>query len=341
MSSVVRRTILSRRRVLAGLASVAAFVPAVATAQQSGAGAKLLAFPILTSEADPAYAEIRRAVRARLRTQGWSEPDTLRIELRYGDGNADRIPALAAELMALNPDVVLVGNTPRARAFRKLTSTTPIVFAGVSDPVGTSLAESLPHPGGNATGMASFEFPMVGKWMELLRRVAPNTRSVGILYNPTTAPFIAAYLEQAASVAASLGLRMLDIPVGGPEDIDNAYARVDAGQTAIIVIPDTYTYAQPQRGQLIALAAQYKVPVVYAFSVHAHDGGLMSFGPNQVNQFERAADYIDRIFRGANPGDLPVQGPTVFDLVLNLGTATALGLTFPNDLLATATEVIE
>jgi putative ABC transport system substrate-binding protein len=301
----------------------------------------VLAFPHTTSEADPAFVEIRERVRARLGEHGWTEPENLRIDLRYGDGDAARIPSIAAELMALDPDVVLVPSTPQALAFRKLTATTPIIFAGLSDPVGTGLVESLPHPGGNVTGMQSFEFPMVGKWMELLRDVSPGTRQLGILYNPVTAPFILAYRDQAASVAASLGLGALDLPVRSPEDIDRVYARAGDGDTGMIVIPDAYTYVQPQRSQIIDLAARYRLPAIYAFSVHAHDGGLMSFGPNQVNQFERAVDYVDRVFRGANPGDLPVQGPTVFDLVLNLPAARAIGLSFPPALLATATEVIE
>lgn len=334
-------SMLTRRRTLAGLAGAAALWPLGSTARAQDPGRKLLAFPITTFEADPAYAAIRAAVRAKLQEHGWSEPEHLRIELRYADGKAERIPLLAAELMALNPDVVLVGNTPTAQAFRKLTSTTPIVFAGVSDPVGTGLAQSLSHPGGNLTGMQSFEFPMVGKWMGLLTSVAPATRQVGVLYNPVTVPFILAYLDEAASVAASMGLAQINLPVESPEDITAAFARLDSGRAAVIVVPDSYTFAVPHRGQLIELSVRHRIPTIYAFSTHARDGGLMSFGPNQVNQFERAADYIDRIFRGANPGDLPVQGPTLFDLVLNLRTAQAMGLAFPPDLLATATEVIE
>ena len=329
-----------RRRDFLGVLGVAAVWPLTVSAQPGII--KRLGFPTTTSEADPAYAAIRVALRAKLADLGWVEPDNLVIDLRYADGDPDGIPASVEDILARHPDAVIVGNTPTSLALRSRTTTVPIIFVGLSDPVGTGLVKSLAHPGGNVTGFASFEFPMVGKWMELLLAVAPAITRVGILYNPETAPFIIPYLGKAQEVATALGLTMLDAPVSSPKTIEAVYRAIAARPGGgAIVVPDAYTYAQPQRAQIIALSTKLRLPAIYAFSVQASDGGLISYGPNQVDQYVRAASYLDRVFRGANPAELPVQGPTNFDLVLNLRTATAMDITVSPELLAQATQVIE
>ena len=249
---------------------------------------------------------------------------------------------LVEEILGRSPDAVLVGDTPTALALRDRTSTVPIVFAGLSDPVGTGLVRSLARPGGNITGFESFEFTMIGKWMEMLQMVVPTTNRVAILYNPATAHFIMPYVGQAQRVAAALGLTMVAAPAMDPEVTNAVFAAMATlPGGGVIVIPDAYNYAEPERRRLIALAARHRLPAIYAYSGYASDGGLMSYGPSQLAQYIEAAGYIDRIFRGATPADLPVQGPIRFDLVLNVRAAKALDVTFPSQLLARATRIIQ
>jgi putative ABC transport system substrate-binding protein len=280
------------------------------------------------------------AFRNGLQALGWNEGRNIHIEYRWSAGDTDRAMAFAGELLELTPDVLLATASPPLAALVQKTRTIPIVFLQVSDPVGQGFVQSLARPGGNVTGFANFEFSMMGKWLEFLKEVAPSVNRVVLLFNPDTAPYAENFLRLAVSAAPSFDVELVASPVHDNVEIEDAVvalARKPGG--GVIVIPDTFITVRTDL--IVSLSARHRLPAVYPNRLFADSGGLMSYGVENVDLYRRAASYVDRILRGEKPADLPVQQPTKFELVINLKTAKALGLTVPLTLQVGADEVIE
>jgi len=260
------------------------------------------------------------------------------MDLRWGGGDANRIRALAQELVGLQPDIILAGSTPVTAALQRETRTIPIVFEGVGDPVASGIVSRLDRPGGNVTGFAAFEASLGGKWLELLSEIAPGLKRAAIMFNPDTAP-LPAYMPSFETAARSLKVAPIIAPVRSDIEIDTAIIALGREPGGGLIAADAFTYAH--RVPIISAAARNNLPAVYNLSAYARDGGLLSFGPDLVDSYRCAATYVDRILRGATPGDLPVQFPVKYEMVVNLKTAKALGLTVPQSILLRADEVIE
>jgi putative ABC transport system substrate-binding protein len=263
------------------------------------------------------------------------------MDLRWAVGSVDRTRMFAKELVDLQPDVILAHSTPATAALQRETRTIPIVFAVVSDPVGVGFVASLPRPGGNLTGFIHMEASIGGKWLALLTEIAPGVKRATIMFNPGTAPYAGSYyLPSFEAAARSFKVAPIVAPIHSEADIETvitSLGREPGG--GLVVLPDTFS--QVHRAIIILLAARNNVPAAYCDNSFAADGGLFSYGPDQVDIFRRAAPYVDRILKGEKPADLPVQAPTKYVLTLNLKTAKALGLTVPPTLLARADAVIE
>jgi putative ABC transport system substrate-binding protein len=271
---------------------------------------------------------------------GWGENGNLKIEWRWTAGGAAHTARYAAELTRAGPDALLAIATPSVMALRRQTKTIPIVFASVTDPVGQGFVESLAHPGGNITGFTDFDPPMAGKWLEMLTQIVPRVGRAAQLYNPVTAPFAAAMIRVVDAVAPTLGVAMRTTPVHDDSQIEAVVADLAREpRGGLLVLPDSFTGIH--EAAILGLTAQHRVPAVYWARGFAESGGLMSYGIDPIDPWRHAALYIDRIFKGAKPGDLPVQNPTKFELIVNLATAKALGVTFAPTLLASAADVIE
>jgi putative tryptophan/tyrosine transport system substrate-binding protein len=293
-----------------------------------------------------AYTETDRAGQARIATfrntlqgLGWSDGRNIRIDYRWSGGNAANAKTLAADLLQSAPDAIVVAGDPALAQLYKLPSTIPIVFTQVSEPVDSGFVASLARPGGHITGFQNFEPAMGGKWLGVLKEIAPNLKHVGAMLSSDAAPH-ASFLRAAEAVAPSLGVSVSIVDVqdsGGIEQATTAFASQPDG--GLLVFPHPNTIAS--RGSIIALADRHRLPAIYPYRYFATDGGLISYGPDQIDQWRGAAGYIDRILKGEKPADLPVQAPTKYELVINLKTAKALGLTVPQALQATADEVIE
>jgi putative ABC transport system substrate-binding protein len=291
------------------------------------------------AEADPDARALVADFQTALEGLGWTLDPNLRMEVRWGAGDANKIEALAKELIALRPDAMLAQTTPAARALSRETKSIPIVFVTVSDPIGGGLAESLTHPGDNVTGFTFVEPAMGGKWVELLKEIAPNTSHTALLFNPATAPPLAFYMPSIEAAGASVDIEPKIAPVHAKDEIDAVIAaEANYPGGSLIVMPDAFNAANRQL--IIASAASHHIPAIYGNNF-VNSGGLAYYGANFPESFRLAAGYIDRILRGAKPKDLPIQLPTKFDLAINLKTAKALGLVVPPSLLARADEVIE
>jgi putative tryptophan/tyrosine transport system substrate-binding protein len=274
-----------------------------------------------------------------LQQLGWKDGGSVAITVRYGVGDMDRIRGYAKELVDLKPDVIVCETTPTLKAVADQTSTIPIVFVSVTDPMSQGFVADLARPGGNITGFTNFEPTMGGKWIELLKTIAPKTARVGIIFNPETAPGGGAFfLKSVAASAPALHLELVPCAVHSDDEIRKAVTGLGAN-AGLMVMLDVFTAVH--RPAIIAQATASGVPTVFPWRFGAADGGLASYGVDTVDLHRRAADYVDRILRGAKPADLPVQQPTKFELVINLKTAKALGIEVPPTLLATADEVIE
>jgi putative ABC transport system substrate-binding protein len=274
-----------------------------------------------------------------LTTLGWTEGRNLRIELRWGAGDAGRIEKFAKELVDLRPDAILAQTTHVTVALAHETKTIPIVFVTVSDPIGSGLAANLTHPGGNITGFTFVESAMGGKWVELLKEIAPRTLHVALLFNPETAPPLQFYMPSIQAAASSLAVEASAAPVHDKDGIERVVAtEARSPDGSLIVMPDAFNAAN--RELIIALAARYGVPAIYGNNF-TELGGLVFYGADFAESFQLGAGYIDRILKGTEPGELPIQLPSKFKLAINVKTAKALGLTVPPSLLATADEVIE
>ena len=274
-----------------------------------------------------------------LRELGWVKGRNLSIEYRWaGDGNLLRDDA--AELLAMAPDLILANSTPVTAALREHSGAVPIVFTQVTDPVGQGVVPNLAHPGGNLTGFTSFEFSIGTKWLEALKQTAPRVTRVALVFNPQSAPYADLFLRPVEAAAPAFSVAPIRAAVRDPADVDrvfNALAREPNG--GLMVLPDISMINY--REAIIALAARHRVPAIYPFRFFAASGGLMSYGTDVTEVFRRAAAYVDRVLKGTTPDELPIQAPTKYELIINLKTAKALGLTIPPGLLAIADEVIE
>jgi putative tryptophan/tyrosine transport system substrate-binding protein len=318
---------MRRRDFVAGLAGATAW-PSVARAQQ---GDRIRRIGVLVGREtnDPEATANLSELTRRLSELGWTDGRNVRMEFRWGAGSVDRIRTMAKELVGLQPDVILALGTPVTAALQQETRTVPIVFMGVSDPVGSSFVAGLARPDGNITGFINMEAGMAGKWLELLIEIAPSVKRVAIMFNPDIAPGGGSYyLPSFEAAARSLKVAPITAPIHSDTEIETVLALIGREPGGGLVLPpDTFTTTR--RELIILLAARHNVPAVYSLPVFATDGGLLSYGADLTDIFRRSAPYVDRILRGAKPADLPVQVPTKFEMILNAKTARALGLTIP------------
>jgi putative ABC transport system substrate-binding protein len=331
---------MRRREFITLLGGAAAAWPLVARAQQPDQVRRVGVLSSI-SESDPEAQSMVAALHEGLRELGWVDGRNLQIDHRWGAGNPEQIAVFAKELVALKPEVIVAHTTPSVIALRKQTNTISIVFVQVSDPIGTGFVTNLAHPGGNITGFTNFESSMVGKWVEMLKEMAPDISRVAFLFNPQTAPYVTRYYQGPLETSArSLGLQPSASPVHNAREIESAIIAIGREPGgSFIIMPDSFNIVH--RNRIIALAAQYRLPTISPYRFAVKEGGLMAYGVEQVELFRLAASYVDRILKGTKPAELPVQAPTKFELVINLKTAKALGLTVPPALLASADEVIE
>jgi len=326
-----------KRREFIGLVGGAATWPVVALAQQPEP-MRRIGVLVGLAENDPEMKERLAGFRQGLEKLGWSEGSNVRIDYRFAPAGT-RAHLLARELVALQPDVILAQSTPATAALKPETSTIPIVFAGVADPIGSGFVASLSRPSGNLTGLLQYEEGITGKWLAMLKEIAPNLTRAALLANPRTTPFDY-FLRSAKTLAPSLAIEVVPMPIENANDIERSiegFAREPNG--GLVLPPDTTTVIH--RDLIITLAARHRLPAVYAIRVFVAAGGLMFYGTDFVELYRQAASYVDRILRGAKAADLPVQLPTKFETVVNLKTAKALGLTVPQGLLVAADAVIE
>jgi ABC-type uncharacterized transport system substrate-binding protein len=325
-----------RRRDFITLMAGAAAWPLAGRAQQ---GERMRRIGVLHNfAADDPLGQARNGVFLQgLQQAGWTIGRNVQIETRWAAGDADRLRTYAAELVALVPDVILGTGNAGAAPLLQATRTVPIVFVIVPDPVGAGFVDSLARPGGNATGFTSFEYGLSAKWLELLKEVAPSVTRAGVLRDPALASGPAQFAA-IQSMAPSLGMEVSPVNVREPAEIERAIAAF-ARNSGLIVTGSALVAVH--RHRIIALAARHRLPAIYPERAYIHDGGLISYGPDFLEHYRRAAAYVDRILKGEKPADLPVQAPTKYELVVNLKTAKALGLDIPATVLARADEVIE
>jgi putative ABC transport system substrate-binding protein len=328
---------IRRREFIAGFGSTAAVWPLAARAQQRDR-VRRIGVLVGGDENDPVQKTFVSAFTQALADLGWTDGRNLRMDLRWYGDDINRVRALAQELVGRQPDIILTGTTPATVAVQRETRTIPIVFATVADPVASGIVPGLSQPGGNITGFANFEGSLGGKWLELLSEIAPALKRAAIMFNPDTHSPV--HMPSLETAARSLKVVPIIAPVHSDVEIETAIiglGREPGG--GLVVMPDIFTLVH--RATIISVAARNKLPAVYSFSESAREGGLLSYGFDQVDIWRRAASYVDRILRGAKPGDLPVQLPTKFEMVVNLKTAKALGLAVPPSIMLRADEVIE
>jgi putative ABC transport system substrate-binding protein len=328
---------MRRREFLTLLGGAAVPWPLTARAQQ--AVGKVWRIGMLETAPQEASAANVAAFQKGLRELGYVVGQNLAIEYRSSDGHNERLPALVSELIRLNVDLIALRGTPQAQAVRNATSTLPIVMTAVADPVGSGIVASLAHPGGNITGLSSFDTELEAKRIELLKEIVPGLRRLGTIRdfrNPTTGT----QWRLMQTAAQTLTIDLLRFDVRSPEDVSRVFiGAVDEKVEALVIGVDTVT--STNRRQIIDLAARHKLPAIYEDGIFVYDGGLMSYGVSYPQLYYRAAAFVDKIFKGSRPADLPVEQPTKFEFVLNLKTARALGFDVPASTLLWATEVIE
>jgi putative ABC transport system substrate-binding protein len=327
-----------RRRKFITLLGGAAAWPLAARAQQ-GDRVRRIGMLMGGNENDPGAKLSYSAFTQALAGFGWTDGRNVRMDLRWAGVDINRMRALAQEFVGLQPDIIVATTTRATAALQRETRTIPIVFVGVTDPVATGLVARLDRPSGNLTGFANLEASLGGKWLELLSEIAPGLQRAAIMFNPDL-PAPSVYMPSLETAARSLKVEPIFAPVHSDVEIEAAIialGREPGG--GLVVMPDVFTAVH--RAPIILAAARNNVPTVYHLPAFARDGGLLSYGPDQVDIWRRAASYVDRILRGAKPGDLPVQFPTKFEMIVNRKTATALGLAIPPSILLRATEVIE
>ena len=330
---------MRRRDFIAGLGGAAAW-PAATRSQQSASGTRRIGVVMVNSEGDPDGQVRVKAFLQGLEELGWREGRNLRIDYRWGAGEPDRARAFAAELVALAPDAILANGSPAVAALQHATRSIPVVFVVVTDPVGAGFVESRARPGANITGFSTFEAEIGGKWLELLKEIAPDLRRAAGILDPNFKAF-AGLWRAIEDLAPQSGVEARGLPFRDPaDDIESAvttFAQEPGG--GLIVLPTAINNLARRR--IFAIAARHRLPAVYPFRHYAADGGLMTYGFDTPDLFRRGASYVDRILKGDKPAHMPVQAPTKYEMVINMKTALALGLTVPPTLLARADEVIE
>ena len=329
---------MKRRNFITLLGGAAAAWPLAARAQQ---GERVRRIGVLMGgpESDPEEQVRLAAFLDGLQQLGWTDGRNVRIDIRWPAASADRNRTYAAELVGLAPDVILASASASVAALQQASRSAPIVFANVIDPVGAGFIASLAQPGGNATGFTAFEYGISGKWLELLKEIAPHTTRVAVLRDPALAAGIGQFAA-IQSMASSSAVELSAIDSRDVGEIERAVVAFARKPNSGLIVAASAS-ALVHRDQIIALATRLRLPNVYPFRYYPSNGGLASYGPDQIDQYRRAASYVDRILRGEKPADLPVQAPTKYELVINLKTAKVLDLTVPDSLLARADEVIE
>jgi putative ABC transport system substrate-binding protein len=331
---------IGRRKFISLLGGAAAAWP-IASRAQHGEGIRRIGVLEGFAESNREGQERAAAFREGLKQLGWIEGRSIRIDIRWAaPGDAELIRRLAKELVALQPDLILSSSTPTTAALQNETRTIPIVFANISDPLGSGFVASLPRPGGNVTGFTNMEPTMAGKWLELLKESAPRTSRAAMLFNPATAAYAEYWLNPFRSAAGAFAMAATAAPVHEPSELESviaAQAREPDG--GLIVMPDSFSL--DHAAAVTSLAARYRLPAVYPYRIFAELGGLLAYGNDRLDSYRRAAGYADRILKGEKPGELPVQFPVKFELVVNLKAGKALGLDLPPSLLGRADEVIE
>jgi len=330
---------MRRREFITLLGGAAVAWPLGARAQQPDR-VRRIGLLMNLSENDLEAQRLLTTLREGLAQLGWADGRNLRTDYRWARGDIGRIRTFANELVELSPDIIVGYGAPVVVALQQETRSIPILFLSVTDPLGQGLVASLAHPGGNITGFSVFEISMATKWIEALKQLAPGLKRVVTIYNPKTAPYFPLFVRAIEQAAPSFAVEPIGLEVHDDAEIERAISAVahEAGG-GLIVMPDTFNMVH--RRTTIGLAARHRLPAIYPLPFFARDGGLIAYGPDEIDMFRRIAGYVDRILKGAKASDLPVQLPTKYDLVINLKTAQALGLTIPEPFLQTADEVIE
>jgi putative ABC transport system substrate-binding protein len=330
---------MRRRDFISFIGGAAAAWPLGALAQQSER-IRQIGILMAFSESDAEAQSWAAGFREELGKLGWTEGHNIQIDTRWATADIESLQRSAKQLVALQPDLILTGSTPATAAMRQQTNTIPIVFAMVGDPVGSGFVASLLRPGGNLTGFVPIENSLGSKWVELLKEVAPRIVRVALVFDPVMEPFTSYYVDPFKAAAAFLGMEATVAPVYDMTSLERVVATsAREPNSGLVVMPDAFTIGHHE--DITSSVARYRVPTVYPFRIFAEVGGLVSYGSSALDEFRRAASYVDRILKGAKPADLPAQQPTKFELVVNLNTAKGLGLAVPPALLARADEVIE
>jgi putative ABC transport system substrate-binding protein len=333
---------IGRRQFISALGSATVAWPLAARAQQPKRVRRIGVLMTRAADDPEGQAYLGAFVRG-LQEAGWADGRNVEIDTRYAAGDTRLFRKYAAELVALGPDVLLAPSTPAVTALHQASPAVPIVFAGISDPIRSGFVESYSRPGGNITGFTNFEATLGGKWLGLLKEIVPSIKHASMLFNPETLNAGASggiYLPSIEAAAHVLSIELIASPIHNPADIGDVFAAIaKSPDRGLIVMPDVFTFAN--RDRIVAQAARYQIPTVYPLVMFVKAGGLLSYGADAADIYGRAASYIDRILKGEKPANLPVQEPIKFELVVNLKTAKALGLTVPTTLLTTADEVIE
>jgi putative ABC transport system substrate-binding protein len=330
---------MQRREFITLLGSSTFAWPLAARAQQT-MGVRRVAFLHPYAENDAEVLARVIAFRKGLEFLGWTENRNIRIEHRYSGGDLGRIRAYATELVHSAPGLIVGSGTPITAALKEATSTIPIVFNLVNDPVGQGFVASLSRPGGNITGFTFIDFPLIGKWLEMIKEIAPRVRNIALMFNPDTTPFYPAFLHELEAASKSLAVELSASPVRDEAEVEaaiTALARDPGG--GLIAAPDAFI--NNHRRAIMTLTERHRLPAIYGFRQFATEGALISYGPDSADIVRRSAGYVDRILKGERPADLPVQAPTKYELVINLKTAKALGIDVPVHLQQIADEVIE
>ena len=330
---------MRRREFITLLGGAAAVWPLAGRAQQRERMRRIGVLMHLAAD-DPEAQSRLAAFLQGLQETGWAVDRNVTIDVRWAAADVESMKRFAKELVALQPDLIFTSSTPATGAMVQATHTIPVIFVLVADPVGSGYVASLPRPGGNVTGFTPIVSSLGGKWVELLKEIAPRIARVTLLFNPASATFIESYLSPFKAAAASLGMEAIVAPVDNMLELESLLTiQAREPNSGLVVIPDAFT--EFHRAEIVSLAVRYRLPAVDWSHSFADDGGLISYGPFLVDEYRRAATYADRILKGEKPSQLPVQAPLKFELVINLKTAKALGLDVPPSLLARADEVIE
>jgi putative ABC transport system substrate-binding protein len=330
---------MRRREFITLVGGVAATWPLAVRAQQGGR-MRRIAFLHGLAESDPEDQARIAAFQQGLADLGWIEGRNISVDHRFASGDPGQAQAIVAKTVAAAPDLIIGQSTPVVAALKQATSTIPIVFAVLNDPVGQGLIASLAQPGGNITGFTFIDFPITGKWLELLKGVAPGVDRAALIFNPETAPYYPAYLRSFEAIPRSVAVELVPSPIHNEVEIEAAIANLARRPGGgVIAAPDPFTTTH--RRLLMSLAEQYRLPAVYGFRQFVTEGALLSYGPDTLDILRRSASYVDRILKGEKPADLPAQAPVKFELSINLKTAKKLGFEVPLHLQQLADEVIE